>query len=320
MHEHMFSPHFLAPRPSGPAPVATRPSRRPDRRRARVLRRAAAAATVVLAGAGLGTGVARADGTPRPPVLTITATDFRLTAPATATSGLTRIRLVNRGSEGHQAALVRLKEGHTSGQFLGALAQGFGTSRAHGTFVGGPNAAAPGQTAEATSSLRAGHYLVVCLIPSASDGTPHVMKGMLTELDVGGRARPHAQPPAPVIETSEYHFRFPATARRALAVGRAVEVRNAGSQIHEVVIARLQPGTTVSDVAHSADHPIGTACTGPQPDEEIAGVTELAPGGRARMRADLRPGRYALLCFLPDDAHPGTSHLHQGMAYPFTVG
>jgi hypothetical protein len=275
--------------------------------------------TVALAAAGLGAGVAHAGAAPRPRVLTITATDFRLAAPATASSGLTRIRLVNRGSEGHQAALVRMKDGHTSAQFLGALSQGFGASRRHGTFVGGPNAAAPGQTAEATSTLRAGHYLVVCLIPSASDGTPHVMKGMLTELDVGGRARPPAQPPVPVIETSEYHFRFPVAARTALAAGRAVEVRNAGSQIHEVVVARLQPGTTVSDVAHWADHPIGTPAPGPQPDEEIAGVTELAPGGRARMRADLRPGRYALLCFLPDDAHPGTSHLHQGMAYPFTV-
>jgi hypothetical protein len=274
---------------------------------------------VALAAAGLGAGVARAGGTPRPQVLTITATDFRLTAPATASSGLTRIRLVNRGSEGHQAALVRLKHGHTSAQFLGALAQGFGASRVHGAFVGGPNTAAPGRSAEATSTLRAGHYLVVCLIPSASDGTPHVMKGMLTELEVGGRARPETQPPAPVIETSEYQFRFPATARRALATGRAVEVRNAGSQIHELVVARLHPGTTVSDVAHWADHPIGTAASGPQPNDEVAGVTELAPGGRARMRADLRPGRYALLCFLPDDAHPGTSHLHQGMAYPFTV-
>ena len=44
----------------------------------------------------------------------------------------------------------------------------------------------------------------------------------------------------------------------------------------------------------------------------------LAPGTSSRVRLDLEPGRYALLCFLPDETS-GTSHLHQGMAYPFTV-
>ena len=317
MYELLCSPHLLGHRPPT-ADRAPRAAGRATPRPGRTAGRLAVAATVALAAVGLGAGVARADRAHHD-VLTITATDFRLTAPATAPAGRTDVRLVNRGSEGHQAALVRLKDGHTAGDFLGALSTSFGASRRHGAFVGGPNAAAPGHTAVATTTLRAGHYLVVCLIPSANDGTPHVMKGMLTELDVVGRTQPSAARPAPVIVTHEYHFGFPAAARQALAAGREVEVRNAGSQIHEVVVARLKPGATVSDVAHWADHPIGTAATGPVPDEEIAGVTELAPGGRARMHADLRPGRYALLCFLPDDAHPGTSHLHQGMAYPFTV-
>src|SRR3954447_19311323 len=115
MHELLFSPHLATRTPAATPP---RPARRAGRRPARRVARIAVAATVALAAAGLGAGVARADRARQPAVLTITATDYQLTAPAAAAAGLTRIRLVNHGSEGHQAALVRLKDGHTSGDFL----------------------------------------------------------------------------------------------------------------------------------------------------------------------------------------------------------
>lgn len=316
MHDLLYSPYLAhADRHRRPA----RPVPSPPRRLRPAGRLAVASAAVLLAALGLAAVPAWAAAPHTTPTLTLTATDFRIATPAHVAAGPTRVRLVNRGSEGHQAALVRLRDGHTSGEFLGALATSFGASRPFGTFVGGPNAAAPGHASEATVTLRAGHYLAVCLIPSASDGTPHVMKGMLAEFDVGGTVHARPQRGAPTIETTEYHFRFPETARRALAGGRPVAVRNTGSQIHEVVVARLKRGRSVSDVVHWADHPLGTPASGPMPDDEIAGVTELAPGATARLHADLTKGRYALLCFLPDDAHAGSTHLHQGMAYPFTV-
>lgn len=315
MHDLQFSP-YLAHAARHGRPVHPR---RPAPRRRSGARVAAMTLVALLAALGFGVGAARAAGTRRTRDLTVTATDFRLATPGQVAAGPTRVRLVNHGSEGHQAALVRLGAGHTSGEFLGALATSFGASRRFGTFVGGPNAAAPGRTSEATVTLKAGHYLAVCLMPSASDGTPHVMKGMLTEFDVTGTAKARPQPKVPTIETTEFHFRFPRAARRALANGRPVAVRNTGSQIHEVVVARMQRGETVSDVAHWADHPLGTPASGPMPHDELAGVTELAPGASARMQAHLTKGRYALLCFLPDDDRAGTSHLHEGMAYPFTV-
>lgn len=319
MHELLFSPSLARANPHR-RPV--HPPREPRRSPRHRIRMTVTAALALLTGIGIAAGPARAAGRPGTGDLTLTATDFRLVAPARVAAGTTRVRLVNRGAEGHQAALVRLRPGHTSGEFLGALPSGFGASRPFGTFVGGPNAAAPGHTAEATVSLAPGRYLAVCLMPSPSDGTPHVMKGMLTEFTVTGAvpARPRNRDRIPTIVTTEYQFRVPTAARGALATGHPVAVHNRGAQIHEVVVVRMKRGRTVSDVAHWADHAIGTPAPGPMPHDELAGVTELAPGATARMRAHLTKGRYALVCFLPDDAHAGTSHLHQGMAFAFTVG
>ena len=86
--------------------------------------------------------------------------------------------------ETHQAALVRLADGATADQFLGALAADFGSAAQYGTFVAGPNEAVPAGSNSVVSDLEPGNYLVLCLIPSPADGTPHVIKGMQAPLQV----------------------------------------------------------------------------------------------------------------------------------------
>jgi hypothetical protein len=115
----------------------------------------------------------------------------------------------------------------------------------------------------------------------------------------------------------EFRFGVPKRFVDAMRDGRPVDVVNRGTQHHELVVSRLHPGATASDLATWNDAPAGTA--GPAPATDLAGVTMLPPGGHGQLRARLTPGRYVLVCFLPDETGSGHSHLHNGMVFPFTV-
>ena len=256
--------------------------------------------------------------------LTVMAMDYSLTAPQQIPAGRTRIEIMNHGTEPHQAALVRLKPGRTRDEYLAALAQGalaqsLEPASEVGTFVAGPNGAQPGRTSQVTADLAPGHYIVMCLIPSP-DGTPHILKGMITELDVTGPEQEPTQQTkrAPVVHLREFHFGVPKRFMKAASTGAPVDVINDGKQAHEMDVAQLPDGVDVADIVAWFDHPLFTPEPYPPPQVDIAGTTMIAPGGKARIRLHLPAGRYALVCFLPDAAS-GTSHLHQGMAYPFTV-
>jgi uncharacterized cupredoxin-like copper-binding protein len=276
-----------------------------------------AAALAVVPVLAFPAGAAGGDGDVR--TFTVMAMDYGLTAPESVPAGRTRIEVMNHGAEPHQAALVRLEPGRTQGEYLGAVASGLEAASKIGKFVAGPNGASPGGTSEVVADLEPGRYLILCLIPSP-DGTPHVVKGMIRELEVTGSASKSSVKTkrVPVVHMGEFHFELPKSFVKAVSTGAPIDVVNDGKQDHEMVVSRLPDGVDIKDVVDWSNHPLFTPEPFPQPQVDVAGATMIAPGGRARLRLDLPPGRYALLCFLPDKTS-GTSHLYQGMSYPFTV-
>ena len=252
-----------------------------------------------------------------PNVVTITAADFSFDLPKQIPAGRTEIVLENSGAETHQAALVRLADGATAEQFLGALAADFGSAAQYGTFVAGPNEAVPAGSNSVVSDLEPGNYLVLCLIPSPADGTPHVIKGMQAPLQVveadGATPSATVDEDAPTLTLKDFSFDLPDDYD-----GGPLQVVNNGSQNHEVVIVGLPDGVEIADVVESTV-PIFTPAKGPAPYTDVAGTTMIAPGGTTFLDPQLPPGRYALLCFLPDTTNPTTDHLHNGMATEFTV-
>jgi hypothetical protein len=58
--------------------------------------------------------------------------------------------------------------------------------------------------------------------------------------------------------------------------------------------------------------------SGPSPVEMLGGASGIAQGRHMFVTADLQPGKYVLLCFIPDvrDGRPHSSH---GMAKELTV-
>jgi uncharacterized cupredoxin-like copper-binding protein len=245
-------------------------------------------------------------------VVYVTATDYGLSLPDTLNAGATTFRVVNRGRELHHVLFVRLAGGHSAADLARAM-KGDAPPPRWAELDGGPNGVSPGDTSLATTvALRAGHYAALCMIPGP-DGVPHVAKGMITDLVV----RPAAYPVAAAMPANDatitmfdYGYRSSTPITRAT---REVVVRNDGAQPHEIELARLLPGKTMADLAAWAQK-----MDSPPPAEFIGGVSPLAPGKSNDLALSLKPGHYAMLCFLPD-AKDHAPHIAHGMVHEFTV-
>jgi hypothetical protein len=245
------------------------------------------------------------------PTITITARDYVLDSPDTLPEGAVTLRLVNQGKEFHHIWIARLEGGRTVDDVLAAL-KTQGPLPEWVKDAGGPNAPRPeGGENSATVTLVPGNYIVACLIPSA-DGIPHLMKGMVRPLTVVKTGRPAPAPKGDVIMTlRDYSFFF----SRPLTAGtHVIEVRNEGTQWHEFELVQLAPGKTPHDVIAFIEHGLGSP-----PGLPIGGVSPLMPGGVSWFHADLQPGRYALICFLPD-RKDGKQHFEHGMTQEIEVG
>jgi uncharacterized cupredoxin-like copper-binding protein len=257
----------------------------------------------------LGTVALRAASTP-PVTMAVTATDYALAAPDTVREGAVTFQLTNRGKEFHHLWVIRLEQGKTMDDLHTAIRAG-GPFPAWARSMGGPNAPRPeGGEANATLVLAAGRYVLACGIPSP-DGVPHLMKGMMRPLTVLPAPDAAGAPRADItMSLRDYSFVLSGTA----APGRRViEVRNDGAQTHEVELVQLAPGKSVHDVLAWVEKPAG-----PPPGLPLGGVSPLSRGGVASFEVDLAPGRYGLICFLPD-TKDGKAHHEHGMIQEFEV-
>lgn len=256
------------------------------------------------------TAAASATAPAAPNVLTITATDYAFDAPAQVPAGFTTIQLVSKGKEVHQAALLRLEQGKTFADFAAAIRKG-GPQPAWLVDAGGPNPPMPNGTSEAMQYLAPGTYAIVCFVPSP-DGTPHIAKGMMRELTVMPVSAAASEAPNAdaTVTLADYTF----TASSPLTAGHhVVRVTNAGPQAHEIVLVHLEPGKTGAQFAHWAE-----SMKGPPPGALLGGVAAIAPGDTAYFPADLTPGSYAFVCFVPD-TKDGKPHIAHGMVKDFEV-
>lgn len=249
---------------------------------------------------------------PAPAVVEIRASDFAFAAPAEIAAGLTTLRVVNDGPELHHAQLVRFDGGHTLQDYLDAVGTG-NLTPAWAHLVGGPNVPVPGGQADATLELTPGNYALVCWVHSP-DGIPHVAKGMSRAIVVRPAADGAVAAQAPAADVRMTLVDYAYEMDKPIAAGRRViHVENQAEQPHEVIIVQLAPGKTAQDVLAHLHAP-----QGPPPGAPVGGVTFLAKGQSNLVTADFAPGRYALLCLVPD-AKDGQPHVAHGMVHEFDV-
>jgi len=240
-----------------------------------------------------------------PPTVTITATDFAFSAPDTIPAGVVNVRLVNNGPSLHHVQFMRLGAGKTMADLMASL-RNPGPPPSWITPVPGPNPPAPGASAELVVDLAAGNYAIACFVPDEK-GVPHVAKGMIRPLVVAPASGPAAAEPVADVQVDLADYSF--TLSKDLTAGpHTVRIVNAGSQPHEMFVARLDSGATAEQMVHYVE----TGMHGRPPALPLGGASGMVPGAHAVLSMDFRPGDYALVCFLPD-ARDGRDHALHGM-------
>jgi uncharacterized cupredoxin-like copper-binding protein len=253
------------------------------------------------------------------PVVTVHAKEFAFDAPKTIAAGMTSFRLVNDGKQLHHLTIMKLEKGKTLADLQAAM-KNPGPPPTWLVSVGGPNAAVPGGSVEATLNLEAGNYVMACFIPSPGEAVPHLMKGMIQPLTVtaaGGVTQAgaaFAPTPTPDVHLviKDYGFAF----SKPLKAGKTVvHVMNQGPQEHEVIFIKLAPGKHISDFNTWATT---GGMKGPPPGMPVDGMAGMANGRTGIFTANLTPGTYGLTCFAPD-AKDGKEHSAHGMSSEFVV-
>jgi hypothetical protein len=74
----------------------------------------------------------------------------------------------------------------------------------------------------------------------------------------------------------------------------------------------------MKDVTEFMDKMYAGKADGPPPLDALGGIASDMPGMTQYFTADLTPGNYVLLCFVPD-AKDGKAHMEHGMVKEFKV-
>ncbi len=116
--------------------------------------------------------------------LTLTLTDYKFAFSTPPTAGEHIVRIINNGSQPHEAVLFRLaagKKGEDIANWVSAGMQGPPPASP----VSGISAEAPGKENTLLLKLSPGNYALLCFMPDARDGKPHAMHGMIHNFKIG---------------------------------------------------------------------------------------------------------------------------------------
>jgi hypothetical protein len=113
-------------------------------------------------------------------VMTLDDYDFRLSTPIT--SATKSIRFVNVAEQTHEAVILKLNPGTTVQEFLQAMEKPQGPPP--GALIGGITGIAKGRTIDMPTTFTRGEYALICFVPDAKDGKPHLAHGMVKQFSV----------------------------------------------------------------------------------------------------------------------------------------
>jgi hypothetical protein len=242
--------------------------------------------------------------------VTIHGGDFAFDVSSEANAGMVKFKFFNDGPSIHHATVVRLDSGKTVADLQAAL-KNPGPPPAWMVPMGGPNAPDPKSESNATLNLAAGNYAVICFVDMPG-GVPHFSKGMVHALTVNPSPKPAGSAPSADISVTLNDYMF--VESKPLSSGtHTFAVSNNAAQMHELEILKLAPGKTPKDVGDWMAKPVG-----PPPANLVGGMAPMAPGGPAYFTADLTPGNYLVICFVPD-MKDGKPHFEHGMMQPLTI-
>ncbi len=116
-------------------------------------------------------------------VLRLKDYDFELSKPLTP--GEHVIRVETAPGQPHELVVVRLGEGVSAEQVVAWEMAGRKGELPSFTFVGGVAPMEGGRHAYIRATLEPGNYALICFLPDAKDGKPHIAHGMMKQIKVG---------------------------------------------------------------------------------------------------------------------------------------
>jgi hypothetical protein len=120
--------------------------------------------------------------TPSAPHARITLRDYSYELTGEITAGRRTIRVDNQAAQPHELIVVRLAPGKTAQEMVSWLLKMEGPPP--GAPQGGTSLLARGVSNDATIDFQPGEYALLCMVPDAHDGKPHVMHGMVSQITV----------------------------------------------------------------------------------------------------------------------------------------
>lgn len=250
-------------------------------------------------------------GTATIPEATFIAQDLAFEGPESIPGGWVRLVLSNQGSEYYHLQLVQLEDGKGVEDLAAALGESL-VPPEWAIMRGGPNAVDPGASTSAVVYLEPGDYAIIDTVPDRQ-GVPHVVNDMIRGLSVTEPTQQAAEPEADMtIDLVDFSFVIESPWRAGEQIFR---IDNKGKQVHEIWLARLGEGKHVNDLL------MALAPGAPAEDwvyNGLGGLTWIDPGEHGYFTADLTPGSYALICFVPDP-ETGEMHFMRGMVHEFAI-
>jgi hypothetical protein len=116
------------------------------------------------------------------PDVTMTLDDYTFNTSAPITTATKTIRIRNVAAQSHEVVIMKLDAGVTPEQFLQALEKPQGPPP--GKILGGVTGIAKGRTIDLSATFTPGDYTLLCFVPDAKDGKPHIAHGMVKNFTV----------------------------------------------------------------------------------------------------------------------------------------
>lgn len=135
------------------------------------------------------------------------------------------------------------------------------------------------------------------------------------EGEIEGEGDTEASEGAAVVEVTGVEYAFQGVPQAVPAGLTALALTNGGEEAHQMVVFRLAEGRAAADILslEGEDDPAAAEVI-----EEEVGSAFGEPGGETGyVNADLTPGSYALVCFIPGPG--GKAHAELGMTADLTV-
>jgi hypothetical protein len=272
----------------------------------------AVAAALALAGAGCGSDDDNDDGGGGEPAqpsrlaIELSGSPKKPTfdVPDSVEGGVVEIKFTSSVEGEHSAQLVGAKDGHTPQEALEAGAAWGEQGKPLPDWVilaGGTGDVPQGEAATVTQELPPGSYVVADLATNVS-----------AEFEVTGEAGAgEVAADGGTITATEYAFES-----EGLKAGRTtVLFDNAGQEPHLIGAIGLKEGRTFAEARRFFRTEKGE----PPIDESRTFNTAVVDGGgKQAVELDLDPGKYVLVCFIPD-RKGGPPHVAKGMISEATV-